>query len=238
MRKLLVAGFILLIAAAPAMAQDERPVTVNLGGGAAFPVSGLRDSFNTGFNGAIGATFNFTPRLGFQGEYQYDWMPGPDKTIDVSNVPGGVATSTGLLESHHKMHVGDFNLVYTPDTHGGAFGGYVLGGLGVYHRTIAVTTPSVGFATVCDPYWLVCYPAAVEVDRIVGDRSSTDFGIDFGGGVTFGHAAKFYVEMRYHYVWGPKVPGQIRNGDGTLSPSGETFSTNAQYFPLTFGVRF
>ena len=49
------------------------------------------------------------------------------------------------------------------------------------------------------------YPTAVSVDNILGDRSSNDFGIDFGGGVTFGHEAKFYVEMRYHYVWGPTI---------------------------------
>ena len=84
-----------------------------------------------------------------------------------------------------------------------------------------------GFATVCDPYWLICYPAAVSTDAIVGDRSSTDFGFNFGGGLTFGHAAKFYVEARYHYVWGPKI-----------TAAGTEYSTNAQYFPITFGVRF
>ncbi len=97
----------------------------------------------------------------------------------------------------------------------------------IYHRIIQLTTPSVGFATVCDPYWLICYPAAVSTDAIVGDRSSTDFGFNFGGGLTFGHAAKFYVEARYHYVWGPKI-----------TAAGTEYSTNAQYFPITFGVRF
>jgi hypothetical protein len=63
------------------------------------------------------------------------------------------------------------------------------------------------------------------VDNILGDRSSDDFGINFGGGLTIGHEAKFYVEARYHYVWGPTVERS-------------NASTNAQYFPLTFGVRF
>ena len=78
--------------------------------------------------------------------------------------------------------------------------GYFLGGLGIYHRQLQLTSPAVGYTTFCDPYWLVCYPAAVSVDNILGSRSSTDFGINFGGGVTFGHEAKFYVEMRYTYV--------------------------------------
>ena len=102
------------------------------------------------------------------------------------------------------MHAGTFNLVVR-STGGGGVGGYFLAGPGIYHRIIQLTTPSVGFATVCDPYWLICYPAAVSTDAIVGDRSSTDFGFNFGGGLTFGHAAKFYVEARYHYVWGPKI---------------------------------
>jgi opacity protein-like surface antigen len=228
MRKVLAAGFLAIMAlvmTAQSAAAQDKPVSINLGGGASFPISGFKDSFNTGFNGAIGATFHFSKTLGFQGEYQYNWMPGPERTIDVSVNPGG-PTAPQLIESHHKMHVGDFNLVFTPHT-SGPVGGYVLGGVGVYNRSIALTSPAVGFATVCDPYWLVCYPAAVPVDQILAEKSSTDFGVDFGGGVTFGGAAKFYVEMRYHYVWGPKVQG----------PNGE-LSTNAQYFPLTFGVRF
>ena len=72
-------------------------------------------------------------------------------------------------------------------------------------------------------------PVAVSTDQIIGDRSSTDFGINFGGGITFGSAAKFYIEARYHYVWGPKI---------TAAGSSTDYSTNAQYFPLTFGVRF
>ena len=42
----------------------------------------------------------------------------------------------------------------------------------------------------------------MPVDAIVGDRSSTDFGMDFGGGVKFG---AFYADLRYHYIWGPEV---------------------------------
>ena len=38
--------------------------------------------------------------------------------------------------------------------------------------------------------------------NIVGERSSTDFGMDFGGGVKFG---AFYADLRYHYIWGPEV---------------------------------
>ena len=85
---------------------------------------------------------------------------------------------------------------------------YGLVGMGVYYRKIRLTTPGVGWVPgYCDPWWYVCYPGGwVETTNIIGDRSSTDFGMSFGGGVNFGVA---YAELRYHYVWGP--PSGIEN---------------------------
>jgi opacity protein-like surface antigen len=223
MRKIvLVFAVALLAMPARGLAQDK-PVEVNFGGGVSFPVGNLADSFDTGWNGAIGVTFNVNPAVGVQAEYMYQRFGGPDRTFPNADP---IITDTILIESNHQLHAGTFNLVVR-STGGGGVGGYFLAGPGVYHRIIQLTTPSVGFVTVCDPYWLICYPAAVSTDAIVGDRSSTDFGFNFGGGLTFGHAAKFYVEARYHYVWGPKI-----------TAAGTEYSTNAQYFPITFGVRF
>jgi len=142
------------------------------------------------------------------------------------------SVTNGLIESNHQMHIGSFNLIYKGQSSEHPFGGYVLGGLGIYHRIVQLTSPSVGYTTVCDPYWYVCYPGLVSVDTIIGDRSSNDFGMDFGGGITFGHEAKFYVESRYHYVWGRTITTDA----GTACAGGCT--TNAGYFPLTFGVRW
>ena len=97
-------------------------------------------------------------------------------------------------------------------------------------------SPSVGFATYCDPYWYVCYPTAVSIDRIIGDRSATDFGINFGAGVTFGAEAKFFVEARYHYVWGDDIPEATPIS--TNSAGNDNANTSASYFPLIFGVRW
>ena len=81
--------------------------------------------------------------------------------------------------------------------------------MGVYYRPTEITTPGVGYVPgYCDPWWYVCYPGGwVEVDNIVGERSSTDFGMTFGGGVRFG---AFYAELRYHYIWGPTIEGLDR----------------------------
>jgi opacity protein-like surface antigen len=238
MRKLVTALFGILVAAGPAAAQDYKPVDFNVGFGATIPTSGFKDSFDTGWNGNVGATFNLNEHLGVQGEYNYVRMNGPEKTILVSATPGGIG-SAQLIESNQQMHVGSFNLVYKGHGRNNALGGYVLGGLGIYHRMIQLTSPAVGFTTFCDPYWYVCYPAAVSVDNILGDRSSNDFGVDFGGGVTFGHEAKFYVEMRYHYVWGPTISSTASTlPSSTVTNCSGGCSANASYFPITFGVRW
>jgi hypothetical protein len=236
MRKLVAVVFGLLLMAASASAQDK-PVSVNVGAGVLIPVGGFKDSFNTGWNGGIGATFNLSPTLGVQAEYMYNWMPGPEKTILVSPTPGGI-TSSQLIESNHNIHSLTFNAVYTAPKGDSKVGGYGLGGLGYYHRTVQLTSPAVGYGTFCDPYWYVCYPTLVPIDNILVDRSSNDFGINFGGGITFGgEAAKFYVEIRYHYVWGPEVQAQGPVVSGGPCQA-EACSTNASYLPITFGVRW
>ena len=102
---------------------------------------------------------------------------------------------------------------------------------------IKVTTPGVGYVPgYCDPWWYVCYPGGfVPVENIVGDRSSTDFGMDFGGGVKFGPA---YAEARYHYIWGPTVEEQVTTLPSTTATSTTERKANGQFFMLTFGIRF
>jgi len=231
MRKVMTAVFGILLAAAPAFAQDK-PVDVNIGFGATWPTSDIKNDFNVGWNGTIGVTINANPKLGFLVDYTYHHMNGPEKTILVSPGPVGVG-SPQLIQSNHQMHVGTFDVVYKMQNHDTGLGGYVLAGPGVYHRIVQLTSPAVGYTTVCDPYWYVCYPAAVSVDNILGDRSSTDMGINFGGGITFGHEAKFYIEMRYAYVFGKTITPNVST---TACPNG--CSTSASYIPLTFGVRW
>lgn len=224
MRKLVILLTLLALVPASAIAQDK-PVQFNIGGGVTFPVGDVADSFDTGWNFAAGLTFNTSEAVGFQAEYQFHRFGGPDRVFD-NLIPTPTASDSILIESNHQMHVGSFNVVLRA---GGTSGvrGYLVAGPGIYNRKIQLTTPSVGFITVCDPYWLICYPTAVSTDTIVGDRSSTDFGVNVGGGVNFG---AFYVEARYHYVWGPEVT--------PVGGGGQSYSTNASYFPITFGFRF
>ena len=103
------------------------------------------------------------------------------------------------------MQSGTANVIFQKPE--GGFRPYGLVGMGVYYR------PDQGHdarsrlrAGVCDPWWYYCVPGGwVPVENIIGDRSSTDFGMDFGGGVRFG---KIYAGIRYHYIWGPKIEAE------------------------------
>jgi opacity protein-like surface antigen len=230
MKKLLFGAFLVILApSTPAWAQSDRPVHLNIGGGFTIPVSDVSDRFSTGGGFNIGVIIEPTPVFGFQVEYAYNGLGGEERELPLFATPFSAASGTTIIESHHNMQYVDFNGILK--TAGDSVvKPYAIGGFGMYYRSVSLTTPDVGFTTVCDPYWYVCYPAAVEIDRVVGDRSAWDPGINIGGGLTFalGEQALFYVETRWHYMWGPEV----------TDSAGVTQKANGQYFPVTFGFRF
>ena len=120
----------------------------------------------------------------------------------------GCATTPTDFFGNMNMQYGTVSAIFQRPE--GGVRPYGLVGMGVYYRPMEITTPGVGWVPgYCDPWWYVCYPGGwVEVDKIVGERSSTDFGMEFGGGVRFG---AFYAELRYHYIWGPTIEGQATN---------------------------
>lgn len=229
MRRIVAFSFVAaLVAAAPASAQDHK-VHLNLGGGYTFAVSDIKDHVGNGYNLNLGVSFDVAPTLSLQGEYGYTAFG--KKTVSVP-FPSPASEPAVDLFGDMTMHYGDFNLMFKSNSSGRAKP-YFLAGLGVYRRQVKVTTPSVGFVPgYCDPWWYICYPGGiVPVDKVLGSRSSTDFGMNFGGGVDIelSDAASFYFEVRYHYIWGPDVK------DGNGKSYGKA---NGQFVPITFGFRF
>ena len=103
----------------------------------------------------------------------------------MAGTPGG-ATTTQTFTAHGPMHNLDFNVVFKPAGGKGAKASpYIVAGGGYYHRSIEVTSPAVGYVPpYCNPWYYVCFPGGfIPVDKVVGHRSSDDFGIDVGGGV-------------------------------------------------------
>jgi hypothetical protein len=230
MNKAFVGAFLItLLAVIPARAQGDGPVHFTIGGGMAVPLADIADRFRTGGAFNLGLIVDTTSLLGLQIEYGFNSLIGPERRIPLMITPLAAATGTALIESENKVNFVVVNaMVRTQD--GVRFAPYGLGGGGMYHRTVSLTTPDVGYTTYCDPYWFICYPTPIEVDRVIGDRSSWDPGVNLGAGVAIrlGEAAAFYIESRWHYTWGPKVTG----------PDGIEQRVIGQFFPVTFGFKF
>jgi opacity protein-like surface antigen len=232
-------GFFLaaaLLAAAPVAAQDVKPVQVNIGGGYTGILGTAKDHFgSSGGNFTLGVIFNVNHVVGIQGEYGWNGVGKKQLSLPVFPGPGGgVSTPTDFF-ADGNMQYGDANVLFHPNS--GKTSPYFLAGLGVYYRPINVTTPGVGYTTICDPYWYVCYPTLVPVDQVVGSRSSTDFGMNFGGGVNFkvSDSSSIYFEVRYHYIWGPSFDATVNPLTGAQIPAGKA---NGQFLPITVGFRF
>jgi opacity protein-like surface antigen len=219
----------LLATAGPALAQDS-PISVNVGGGFTTPYSDLKDAFGVGGNFQLGVNFRVTPMIKLQAEYGYNRLGSKDLPATASTLPSGTTyTSSIPLTANHTMNDLDFNAIIGPALGDKVAVPYGIVGAGVYHQNVNVTSPAVGVGTACDPWLFICYPVAVPVTQIVGQRSNTSFGFNLGGGVTFKvtDTARFYAEFRYIHTNGPTF---------TL-PSGSSQTANGNYFPITFGFR-
>jgi hypothetical protein len=212
---------------------QEKRVNVSFGGGWTAPNSDVRDRFGDGYNFNFGVQVNATPVIGIEGLYSFNGLGEKQISIPVAPAPFNGAVPTDFF-ANMNMQYGTVSLVaQKPD---GAVRPYGLVGGGVYYRPVEITSPAVGWIPgYCDPWWYVCYPGGfVEVDNVIGERSSTDFGMTFGGGVNFG---TFYGELRYHYIWGPEV--QVNQPTQPIAGvEADTRKANGQFLQATFGFRF
>jgi opacity protein-like surface antigen len=227
----LAAGLLLTLLPIEAQAQEKR-VNVSLGGGFTIPNAEVSDHLGDGYNFNLGLQVNVTPVIGIEGVYSFNGLGQKRISVPVSATPTATSVPTDFF-GDMNMQYGTANLVVQKPE--GVVRPYGLVGMGVYYRPIKVTTPGVGFVPgFCSPWWYYCYPGGfVPVENIVGERSSTDFGMDFGGGVNFG---VIYGEIRYHYIWGPTVP--TTGPEQPLPGVTAERKANGQFLATTFGIRF
>ncbi len=228
-----VAGLVALALPIAAQGQEQR-VNVSFGGGHTQPNAEVSDRLGGGYNFNFAVQVNVTPIIGIEGMYSFNGLGDKRLTLPVYPAPvesGGVPTD---LFADMNMQYGTASLiVQKPD---GGVRPYGVIGMGAYHRPIHLTTPGVGWvAGYCDPWCYVCYPGGwVETTNVLGERSSTDFGMAFGGGVNFGVV---YAELRYHYIWGPEVQPTVPT-QPIAGVSTDTRKANGQFLATTFGLRF
>jgi opacity protein-like surface antigen len=230
----------IVIAAGPAAAQDEKPVRISLGGGYTGIYGGAADRLGSGGNFTLGVLFRSSKNVDLQGEYGWNGLKQKQLSLPVFGSAGGGTPVPTDFFADANMQYGSFNVLLHPDSSGKVVP-YGITGLGVYYRPITISTPAVGYATICDPYWYVCYPTLVPVEQVVGSRSSTDFGMNFGAGVDFhvSHSASIFFEIRYHYIWGPAIDqaNVPTNPIAGVDPP-KSLNANGKFMPITFGFRF
>lgn len=220
----MILGMLFLLSTPTTGAAQDRPWHFHLGGGPTFVLGDMGESFTTGWGPALGVTFDVSERVGVQFEYAFRWF----------GIPDDVDSAAGRLSANHQTHQLAFNMVGNLTPAGGVRA-YAIAGGGFYHREVEITE-YVGSGIVCNPWYYVC--GSYPIEAVLGSRGGWDFGINIGGGVgiPIAEEAEFFIETRYHYVWGPDVVA------ATPLPSGTTDQgpgkANGSYWPLTFGFRF
>lgn len=220
MRVVTMAVVLAALVTGTARAQDRR-VVGEIGVGPTFVMGPAGDNVGSGFNFQFGAIYKVNDVFGIKVDSMITSHDVKDEITTALNVGDGDAW---------VWHLSGSVVLSTPSSR--PISAYAVTGLGVYYRKVTLTNPGAEFIEVCNPWLLICYDAPIPADQVVGARSSTDLGLNVGGGLNFRVAQNtaVFVESRFHYVWGPKTSPQV-------NPLA-TRSANGQFFPLVFGVRF
>jgi len=201
-----------------AAAQDKR-IIAEIGMGPTVVFGPASDNLGAGFNFDLGINYKLNPKFALRVDTMVTKHDVKDEITNQLDVGDGNAWVWHLSGNGVMFHPINDRVWL----HG-------IAGLGFYYRRVNLTNPGTDIVTVCDPWIFVCSPLGVPSTDIVGERSSRDFGVNFGGGLDFrvGENHSAFIEFRYHYVWGPK---------GT-DASGASRSANTQMMPITIGIRF
>ena len=211
-RKFVLFAFSSLAALSLVQAQTAEPPRFTFDAGAGFtqPLGHLENRIDTGWNMQVGAGINLTPRLGVMGQFMYTRSGLNGSFLQSVNVPDGNFRMWGfsldpIVRLNPRGRV-DF---------------YLIGGPGIYRRTVEFTQPTVATVNAFDPFFGFFFPVNVPANQSLGSFGTTRFGLNGGGGVTMrvGHGnAKLFAEARYVKMF--------------------TRGTSTSVLPVTFGVRY
>jgi Outer membrane protein beta-barrel domain len=208
-------GWLFVIASGPLVARAaprDTPWSLFAGGGASFPLSDSAERFEPGWNFAAGITWHAGDRLGLRLDYLY-------AEHDVK----GHLDDLRLDASHSVQHAAASVVLGTLAAEGPRV--YALAGPALYFRAVDITRLDNVVASFCDPWLFVCFTGPVQVEQVIGSRDATDWGLQGGVGLSFrtGDHTRFFLEARYHYIFGDAFEGRAADG---------------QYVPITLGVEF
>ncbi|HLK48497.1 MAG TPA: outer membrane beta-barrel protein [Bryobacteraceae bacterium] len=193
-------------------AQTAEPPRFTFDAGAGFtqPIGHLENRIDTGWNIQAGAGINLVPWLGVMGQFMYT----------ESGLSGSFLQSVGEPDGNFRMWGFSLDPIvrFNPKGH---FDFYLIGGPGVYRRTVEFTQPTIATVTAFDPFFGYFFPVNVPANQVIGSFGTTKFGMNGGGGFTvrLGNSnAKLFAEARYIKMY--------------------TRGTSTSILPVTFGIRY
>jgi opacity protein-like surface antigen len=178
----------------PSAAQNPNKLTYHMGAGFTEPARHSDSRLDPGFNITGGAGYNFAPWIGILGEFSYNQLGVSSAALAAFGAPQGSA----------RMYSLTANPIVRLNPRG-RYDAYVVGGGGFYRRTVEFTEPTYAMVTAFDPFFGILYPAAIPANAILGSFTQNKGGLNIGAGVSIrvreDSKAKFFAEMRYHYMF-------------------------------------
>ncbi len=228
-------------------ADGSAKYTFFVGGGVSIPTGGTHNYLSTGYSIQGGGGRNFNKKLALLAQFDYNHYGIQSSTLNSllgTYVNLGATGQDGgpLGELGGSNHIWSFTLdpMYTYMDHD-KFGGYVIGGIGFYHKVTDFTTPAIG--EYCDYYYgCYTYQANQTIDSYVSNAAGYNAGLGFTYKGSRFSDLKFYAEARYVYTANSRRP--YFDGTNGTSLSASYFNVFPQnsapttYIPITFGIRF
>ena len=204
------------------------------GVGLAQPIGNTSHYYNPSYSFQVGAGRNFNKNFSTLVQFDYDHLGLTGNTIGNQSLLYFGALNQGL---DGNAHVWSFTVdpSFNFYQHEG-IGGYVVGGVGFYHKVTNFTLPATEET----------YYGFEQVNENVDHYTSNAVGFNGGVGITFKPSRfaseKFYLEARYVFVNNSQRQGFTLANEFTTSYNGfNDFPANSNrttYIPVKLGVRF
>lgn len=182
---------------------DECKINTNLAALVTVPLNPTAQLVTVGWGLTGGIGYNFNKRNAIIAEFMWNrTYPGGDSLQPLRTV----------LQASNLNAYNDFYVLtgsYRFEQRGQFFGTYLIGGGGLYVRYVQLSQSVTvfGAGTPCTSSWLWwgfnCTAGIVTASQTLASRTSSAFGGNAGGGMTFrvGDAPyRIYTEARYHYA--------------------------------------
>lgn len=192
---------LLLLAAAPARAQEDRHFTFNVGGGFS-PLSGqITQRLQDGWNFTFGGGYRFTRHFETNLQFAYNGFGVKQAVLQEAGTPAANSHLWSITVDP-KLHLHPFAKVDP----------YLVGAFGYFRRTVQFTQPTLTTVLVYDPFFdFFPFPELVPANIVLGNVTRGGVGGNAGAGFDFPFLWTFrlFVEARYQYAATGAIPTRM-----------------------------